>query len=489
MSRSVSAPSSVTNTSPCWNGLIVPGSTFRYGSNFCSCTRSPRAFSRRPSDAATMPFPSADTTPPVTKTYFGARALTGFQGSSGGGRRERIGAGYSVSPLRSSACSRSSACAGKRRRSPISHGPSTTSVTSVRRSSSARSVRSASMRSPVSWNASLSIGATSSTRSVPVACGRRKYVGWSSPTTFQRAPGARPRRSGSTPAMPGHQSPRLYGSARNRQTSSIGARRTRSAANRGKELLAAEHPLELRLPLVVVECGDARVGRLARHLLHAEVPVRECSDLREVRDRDHLRAFGEALQHAADRVRGLPADPGVDLVEDERLAACNRGDRERDAAELAAGRGLGERAEREARVRADEEDRLVGAGRAEVALAQLAHELALAHADVAELGGDRVRERRRGGVPLRAQLEGERAHSGLGRTEGGRRSLGRVDSAVERRQLVARRRGPVEQLLVGLAAVPPPRLGDLVEARLHLLESPRLGLERGEERVEPRRRL
>src|SRR5437879_929091 len=87
MSRSVSAPSSVTKTSPCWNGLIVPGSTFRYGSNFWSWTRRPRALSSRPSDAATMPFPSADTTPPVTNTYFGARALTGFQGSSDGGRR------------------------------------------------------------------------------------------------------------------------------------------------------------------------------------------------------------------------------------------------------------------------------------------------------------------------------------------------------------------------------------------------------------------
>src|SRR5262249_51257099 len=86
MSRSVSAPSSVTKTSPCWNGLIVPGSTLRYGSNFWSCTRNPRAFSSRPSDAATIPLPSADTTPPVTKTYFGARALTGFQGSRAGGR-------------------------------------------------------------------------------------------------------------------------------------------------------------------------------------------------------------------------------------------------------------------------------------------------------------------------------------------------------------------------------------------------------------------
>src|SRR5579862_2706833 len=87
MSRSVSAPSSVTKTSPCWNGLIVPGSTLRYGSNFCNCTRRPRAFSSRPSEAATIPLPRADTTPPVTKTYFGARALTGFQGSSVCGRR------------------------------------------------------------------------------------------------------------------------------------------------------------------------------------------------------------------------------------------------------------------------------------------------------------------------------------------------------------------------------------------------------------------
>src|SRR5262245_53286547 len=100
MSRSVSAPSSVTNTSPCWNGLIVPGSTLRYGSNFWSWTRSPRAFSRRPSEAATIPFPSAETTPPVTKTYFGARALTGFQGSSGCGRILGCGRADEVGELR-----------------------------------------------------------------------------------------------------------------------------------------------------------------------------------------------------------------------------------------------------------------------------------------------------------------------------------------------------------------------------------------------------
>src|SRR5579862_3194903 len=93
MSRSVSAPSSVTKTSPCWNGLIVPGSTLRYGSNFWSWTRRPRALSSRPSEAATIPFPRAETTPPVTKTYFGARALTGFQGSSSSGRLARADGG------------------------------------------------------------------------------------------------------------------------------------------------------------------------------------------------------------------------------------------------------------------------------------------------------------------------------------------------------------------------------------------------------------
>ena len=41
-----------------------------YGSNFWTCTLRPRAFSSRPSDAAVMPFPRDETTPPVTNTYF-----------------------------------------------------------------------------------------------------------------------------------------------------------------------------------------------------------------------------------------------------------------------------------------------------------------------------------------------------------------------------------------------------------------------------------
>src|SRR5690606_6922633 len=67
--RSVSAPSSVTNTSPCWNGESVPGSTLMYGSNFWIVTRRPRSTSSRPIDAAAIPFPSDETTPPVTKMY------------------------------------------------------------------------------------------------------------------------------------------------------------------------------------------------------------------------------------------------------------------------------------------------------------------------------------------------------------------------------------------------------------------------------------
>src|SRR3546814_4277396 len=67
-SRSVSAPSSVTYTSPCWNGLIVPGSTLMYGSSFIIVTRSPRASRMAAREAAAMPLPREDTTPPVTKT-------------------------------------------------------------------------------------------------------------------------------------------------------------------------------------------------------------------------------------------------------------------------------------------------------------------------------------------------------------------------------------------------------------------------------------
>src|SRR5258708_32855830 len=48
---------------------MVPGSTFKYGSNFCSVTRNPRLSSRHPMEAAAMPLPRDETTPPVTNMY------------------------------------------------------------------------------------------------------------------------------------------------------------------------------------------------------------------------------------------------------------------------------------------------------------------------------------------------------------------------------------------------------------------------------------
>ncbi len=54
---------------------MVPGSTFRYGSNFWIRTERPRSSSSAPSAAAAVsPFPSEETTPPVTKMYFTGEA-------------------------------------------------------------------------------------------------------------------------------------------------------------------------------------------------------------------------------------------------------------------------------------------------------------------------------------------------------------------------------------------------------------------------------
>jgi hypothetical protein len=49
---------------------MVPGSTLIYGSNFCRLTFNPRAFNKHPRDAAVIPLPRDETTPPVIKIYF-----------------------------------------------------------------------------------------------------------------------------------------------------------------------------------------------------------------------------------------------------------------------------------------------------------------------------------------------------------------------------------------------------------------------------------
>src|SRR5439155_9494235 len=56
---------------------MVPGSTLRYGSSFWRETLSRRAFRMFPIEAAVMPLPREETTPPVTKTYFDMDDLQG----------------------------------------------------------------------------------------------------------------------------------------------------------------------------------------------------------------------------------------------------------------------------------------------------------------------------------------------------------------------------------------------------------------------------
>src|SRR3990172_9528188 len=48
---------------------MVPGSTLMYGSSLMLVTRMPRDSRIAARDAAAMPFPREETTPPVTKTY------------------------------------------------------------------------------------------------------------------------------------------------------------------------------------------------------------------------------------------------------------------------------------------------------------------------------------------------------------------------------------------------------------------------------------
>src|SRR5437764_13482681 len=50
---------------------MVPGSTLIYGSSFWIETSTPLLLSTRPIEAAVIPFPTDETTPPVKKMYLG----------------------------------------------------------------------------------------------------------------------------------------------------------------------------------------------------------------------------------------------------------------------------------------------------------------------------------------------------------------------------------------------------------------------------------
>ena len=53
---------------------MVPGSKLMYGSNLSIVTFNPLLSSREPNDAERIPFPSEETTPPVTNRSFGLKA-------------------------------------------------------------------------------------------------------------------------------------------------------------------------------------------------------------------------------------------------------------------------------------------------------------------------------------------------------------------------------------------------------------------------------
>jgi len=205
-----------------------------------------------------------------------------------------------------------------------------------------------------------------------------------------------------------------------------------------------------------------------------------------VSDRHHLSASRQPLQRLTDGVRRLAADPRVDLVEDDRLAAADRGDRQRDAGKLAARGRVGNGCERQACVRADLEGDRVRSGQPKAVrlLRQLDAKLALAHADSLELGRDGRRERLGSGLPRLPHGESQlfdpplRDLDRLGR---GRDGIGPV---IQRIELGLRLGGPPKQLLVRRAAKTPLRLGNPVELGLDLLEPIRLGVERGEKAAE-----
>ena len=140
------------------------------------------------------------------------------------------------------------------------------------------------------------------------------------------------------------------------------------------------------------ELPHARRGDLSVGALHdAEVVGRERGDLGEVGDDDDLRLLGEPREPSADLDRRGAADPGVDLVEDERRHGIAPGDddldREHHPRELAAGRAARDRPRLGAGVRLQQDRDLVAAVSGGLVLGVDAHgEARVGHREGRELG-------------------------------------------------------------------------------------------------------
>ncbi len=223
------------------------------------------------------------------------------------------------------------------------------------------------------------------------------------------------------------------------------------------------------------------MGRVAGDLLDAEVTVREARDLREVGDRDHLGARGQAPERLAHGVRGLAADAGVDLVEHHRLAAADRGDRECDSRELPARGGLGHGPERKPGVRPHREGGLVRAGGAGSRVADVDPELALAETDAGELGRNGLGEPWSRVAARGPELCVDTVDLGLPGGDGIGSCACGVVPLRERVELDAGLVCLLEELLVADGAVASAERRDRVETPLDLLDPSGLCLEGVEE--------
>ena len=133
--------------------------------------------------------------------------------------------------------------------------------------------------------------------------------------------------------------------------------------------VAPGHAGDFLYPLGSFDGRDARGGAFpARPLLHPEVPLRAGGDLGQVGDAHDLVMRGELREAPADPIGHPPADPGVDLVEDEDHPRVGLAhgllDGEKGPRELAPGGDLAQRARRLAGVGREAELRPLASERA-----------------------------------------------------------------------------------------------------------------------------
>src|SRR5215218_5562208 len=96
---------------------------------------------------------------------------------------------------------------------------------------------------------------------------------------------------------------------------------TGTGTNGSRYLRAGDHPRQFLLALARAERTDARHGpAVPEGLCNPVVRCAAGGDLRQMRDAEHLEMGAELAQPRADDVGDRPADAGVDLVEDQRLA-------------------------------------------------------------------------------------------------------------------------------------------------------------------------